>query len=40
MSEYDQMDNQKSSRGMSDLDAMSALMSAFKPQIKLTYNKK
>jgi hypothetical protein len=39
VSEYDPMSNPKS-RGMSDLDAMSALMSAFEPQIKLAYSPK
>jgi hypothetical protein len=39
VSDYDPMDNPKS-RGMSDLDAMSAMMSAFEPKIKLAYSPK
>jgi len=39
VSEYDPMTNAKS-RGMSELDAMSAMMSAFQPRIKLAYTPK
>ncbi len=37
VSEYDPLANPKS-RGMSDLDAMSAMMSAFQRNIKLAYS--
>jgi hypothetical protein len=39
VSEYDPMTNSKS-RGISELDVMSAIMSAFKPTIKLAYTPK
>ncbi len=39
VAEYDPMAN-PSSRGMSELDAMSAMMSAFEPRIKLAYSPK